>query len=53
MNSKQAFYTFTWLLALLSLVLVAASPLFALGYQLIVFKVAPALQAINTVALGR
>ncbi len=50
MKNNFAFYCLTWLLALLTLALVALSPLLMLGYRLIVFSVAPALHALRLVA---
>ena len=52
MNNKSAFPFLASLLALLAFGLVAVSPLLALGYRVIVFTVAPALQAVNVAVLG-
>ncbi len=50
MNDHFSFPCIAWLLALVAFALVALSPLLLLGYRLIVFSVAPALQALNVVA---
>ena len=52
MNSKSTFFTFVWLLGLLALVIVAISPAIRLGYDPIVFRVVPALQAICVAVFG-
>ncbi len=50
MDSKSSFPFFGWLLAMLAFALVAVSPLLVLGYRLIVFSVAPTLQALSVLA---
>ncbi len=50
MKDNFAFSCLVWLLALLAFALVALSPLLVLGYRLIVFSVAPALQTLRVVA---
>jgi hypothetical protein len=47
MNNNFALSCIAWLLALVAFALIALSPMLFLGYRLIVFSVAPALQAVS------